>query len=367
MKKIVALLLVTVMAFSFIGCGEREVDPSVAGGKKGERVSYNYNMSDYVTLGKYLGIEIDTAGDTYKNYVNSYYTQLVANANAYNYIKEGILAKNDTTMIEYVGRIDGKEFQGGTSSEETALTLGSGSFIPGFEDALIGKSVGSTEVIKVTFPEDYDQTTYYTDDTEQKNGFNLKGQKAEFTVKINSKRELPEKNDETAKKMGFENNDALLNALKENAIEGIILDTVGSFAVKSFPETEKANYDELFNEIYTVAQQEATAYNAQYGTNIDAETMIYYMSGYTSDNLKYYYQNSQKLEIIMYAIFDAEKLTFTQQEYNDYLTEFAKQNSTSENTVTVEDIKAENKPWILEADMVRDVVIKHLVKSAVVK
>lgn len=370
MKKIVAFLMATVVAFSFIGCKKKEIDPALAAGKNGERVNYNYKMSDYVTLGTYRGITVDKASDTYTNYVNSYFTELVANANAYNYIKEGTLAKNDTVMIEFVGRIDGKEFEGGKSETESPLTLGSNSFIPGFEDALIGKTIGKTEVITVTFPEDYDQTTYYTDDADHKNGFSLKGKEAEFTVKINSKRELPEKNDDTAKTLGFENNDGLLKELEEVAVESIIRDTVTSasgFAVKSFPETEKAKYDNMYNEIYTVAQQEATAYNSQYGTEIDAETMMYYMYGYTSDNLKYYYQNSQKLEMILYAIYDAENLTFTEEEYNNYLAEIAKQTSTADTTVTVEDVKEGYEPWQLEIMMVTDVTMKHLAKSVVVK
>lgn len=370
MKKIVAFLTATAILFSFVGCKKKEIDPGLAAGKNGKRVNYNYNMSDYVTLGNYLGITVDKTSDAYKNYANSYYSDLVANADAYIYIKEGVLAKDDTAMIEFVGRIDGKEFEGGKSNAESPLTLGSNSFIPGFEDALIGKSIGKTEVITVTFPDDYDQTTYFTDDTKQENGFSLKGKKAEFTVTINSKRVLPQQNDETAKKLGFASNDELLKDTEKIVTETIIRDTITSsngFAVKSFPETEKARYDEIYNEVVSLAQQQASEYNAQYGTEVDAETMLYYMYGYTSDNLKSYYQDVQKIEIILYAIFDAENLTFTEQEYNDFLSETAKQNSTSDETVTVEMVKEEYEAWQLEAMIVTELAMKYLVKSAVIK
>ena len=106
MKKLIALSLSLLILFSFAGCKAKEVDPSVTAGKNGDRVSYNYNMTKYVTLGTYKGITIDKTGDLYKNYYDSYFKNMVSSANAYDYVKEGELAKNDTAMIEYVGRID---------------------------------------------------------------------------------------------------------------------------------------------------------------------------------------------------------------------------------------------------------------------
>lgn len=372
MKRIIALLMVTVMALSFIGCKkeEKNIYPATAGGKNGERNGYNYNMADYVTLGKYMGVTVDKTSETYTNYYDGYYTNLVAMANAYNYVKEGVLKKEDTAMIEYVGRIDGKEFQGGTSEEEMALTLGSGAFIAGFEDALIGATIGKEKVINIKFPDDYDQTAYFKDDADQKNGFNLKGKPVEFTVKVNSIRILPEKNDETAKKLGLENAEKLIKNLENMAIEQTINYTIinaKDFAVKSYPEAEKAKYDKMYNDIYTSAQQEATAYNAQYETEIDANTMIYYMYGTTAENIKAQFQNTLKNETIFYAIFDDAKLSYTEEEYNAFLAEIAAENSNSTQKFTVEDVKANYEPWQLETLMITDVVLKHLAANAEIK
>lgn len=365
MKRIIALSLALLMLFSFAGCKKKDIDPATTAGKNGDRVNYNYNMADYVTLGTYKGMEIDKSSDLYKNYYNSYFRNMVAQADAY--IKEGILAKGDIAIIEYVGRIDGKEFQGG-SSEEYALVLGSGGFIPGFEDALIGKEIGKTTVINLNFPDDYDQTTYFTDDKDMKNGFNLKGKAVEFTVKVNSV--MPEINEETAKKLGFKDNAELLKALEDTTIQNCITDNLlnsDKFAVKSFPENEKKHYDDLYNEIYSAANQEATTYNAQYGTNVTADEMLYYMYGMTADNIKYYHQNSLKNEAIMYAIFDAEKLSYTEEEYNAFLSEIAANNSSSTTTVTLEQVKENYKTWQLEAMMINDVVMKFVAKAAVLK
>lgn len=78
----------------------------------------------------------------------------------------------DIVNIDYVGRIDGVEFDGG-KAEGYNLTIGSGQFIDGFEDGLVGASNGETRVINVTFPEDYGNEE-------------LNGKEAEFTVDINN-------------------------------------------------------------------------------------------------------------------------------------------------------------------------------------
>lgn len=98
----------------------------------------------------------------------------------------------DTVNIDFVGKADGKEFEGGTAKGYD-LTLGSGQFVPGFEEGVAGMKLGDTKDVAVTFPEDYQAEE-------------LKGKAAVFTVtlhKITGKK-LPELNDEFAKKMGSE-------------------------------------------------------------------------------------------------------------------------------------------------------------------
>jgi trigger factor len=96
----------------------------------------------------------------------------------------------DQVTIDFVGKIDGEEFAGG-SAKGTALVLGSGRMIPGFEDALIGAKAGEERVINPTFPEDYQN-------------LDLAGKTAEFTVTVNevAKPNLPELNEEFFKQFG---------------------------------------------------------------------------------------------------------------------------------------------------------------------
>ncbi|MDQ7987272.1 trigger factor [Pseudomonas sp. G34] len=106
--------------------------------------------------------------------------------------------KDDQLNIDFVGKIDGEAFAGG-SATGTQLVLGSGRMIPGFEDALIGAKAGEERVINPTFPEDYQN-------------LDLAGKTAEFTVKVNSVSapQLPELNDEFFALFG----------IKEGGLEG---------------------------------------------------------------------------------------------------------------------------------------------------
>jgi trigger factor len=106
--------------------------------------------------------------------------------------KSGKAAKGDKVTIGFVGKVDGKVFDGGTA-EDVPLELGSGQFIPGFEDQLIGAKAGDELVVKVAFP-----ATYGVKE--------LAGKPAEFAVKVAGV-EAPKEgtvDDEFAKKMGFE-------------------------------------------------------------------------------------------------------------------------------------------------------------------
>ncbi len=99
------------------------------------------------------------------------------------------LVEGDTAVIDFEGSVDGEVFEGGTA-ENFALRLGSGQFIPGFEDQVIGMKKGEEKVVKVTFPENY-------------GGEQLAGKDAEFKVKVNGiqTKENVVIDDELAKKM----------------------------------------------------------------------------------------------------------------------------------------------------------------------
>ena len=111
----------------------------------------------------------------------------------------------DEVIIDFVGKKDGEPFQGGTA-KDYALTLGSNTFIPGFEDGLIGKESGDKVELDLTFPKDYPEK-------------NLAGQKTVFEVLVKQVNEitLPKLDDEFAKKCGpFKNMDELRADIEKN-------------------------------------------------------------------------------------------------------------------------------------------------------
>ncbi|MBS0242661.1 MAG: trigger factor [Proteobacteria bacterium] len=108
-------------------------------------------------------------------------------------VQDGRVAEGgDQVTIDFVGRVDGTEFEGG-KGEDMPLVLGSGAFIPGFEDQLKGAKPGEEKIVKVTFPAEYPVET-------------LKGKEAEFTVQVKSvgAPKKPAIDDEFAKGMGIE-------------------------------------------------------------------------------------------------------------------------------------------------------------------
>lgn len=116
---------------------------------------------------------------------------------------EGAAAvKGDRVTIDFTGTIDGKAFQGSTA-EDVPLEIGSGQFIPGFEDQLTGAKAGEDKLVKVTFPESYGVKE-------------LAGRAADFAVKVKAV-EAPKEaviDDEFAKKMGFEDLGKLKDMIK---------------------------------------------------------------------------------------------------------------------------------------------------------
>jgi trigger factor len=111
-------------------------------------------------------------------------------------------AKDDMVVIDFVGRVDGEAFEGG-SATDAEVVIGSGRFIPGFEEQLEGAKTGETRTLKVTFPEDYGAAQ-------------LAGKAAEFevTVKEIKAAKAGEADAAFAERIGFDSLDALRNALK---------------------------------------------------------------------------------------------------------------------------------------------------------
>ncbi len=141
-----------------------------------------------VKLGKYKGIEIKKVEYTVSDEDVEHELAHMAEHNARLVsVEDRPVQKEDTTIIDFEGFVDGVAFAGG-KAENYELEIGSGKFIPGFEDQIIGMKIDEEKDIKVKFPEDYPSK-------------DLAGKDATFKIKLHEikKKELPEINDEFAK------------------------------------------------------------------------------------------------------------------------------------------------------------------------
>lgn len=178
--------------------GQPSVEPKVL--EKGKDLEFiaTFEVFPEITIGGLEGIAIerqqaDVADSDVDNMLD-----ILRKQNTRFEAVERAAEKDDQLNIDFVGKIDGEAFAGG-SATGTQLVLGSGRMIPGFEDALIGAKAGEERVINPTFPEDYQN-------------LDLAGKTAEFTVKVNSVSgpQLPELNDEFFTLFG----------IKEGGLEG---------------------------------------------------------------------------------------------------------------------------------------------------
>jgi trigger factor len=141
-----------------------------------------------VTLGEYTGVTIETPKvEVADEEVNNYIEGLRQRHAKVMVIEEGTVEKGDTAAIDFEGFVDEEAFEGG-KGENYSLEIGSNTFIPGFEEQLIGAQIGEERDVNVTFPEEYHSE-------------NLKGKPAVFKVKVNSikRKELLPLDDEFAK------------------------------------------------------------------------------------------------------------------------------------------------------------------------
>jgi trigger factor len=159
-------------------------------------------LPDY-ELGDFKGLKIDRPiVEVSDEEVEERLNRLAENARSYEPV-ERAAADDDRITLSHVGKIDGEAFEGGTS-EETQIVLGSGQFIPGFEEQLVGAKAGDEKTIEVTFPEDYP--------AEQ-----LAGKAATFDVAIAEVAQPAELvlDDELAKRFGLESMDKLREAIRQ--------------------------------------------------------------------------------------------------------------------------------------------------------
>lgn len=267
-----------------------------------------------ITLGDYKQIKVKPEPSQYSDtLVDEALAQLQQSRASFAQVTRGA-KPGDRVEVDFVGKVDGKEFEGG-KSENHPLVLGEGSFIPGFEEQLEGAATGQVKTVTVTFPKEYRETS-------------LAGKPAEFTVTMKQVQEtqLPKLDDEFASGMGAKSLDDLRKRLAENlkteketeakrATEGTVVEAVVDQATVEVPEA--------------LAEEELTGMMAELRQQIERQGLPYdkYLEhlGKTEAELRKEHRTQAerrvKMSLVLNAVQEAEQLKPTDQQVKAEITE----------------------------------------------
>ena len=191
--------------------GRPEVSVDAASETEGVTLTVKVAVMPEVKVGNYNGLTVEKTVHTVTDESVDAELKRVQERNARELTREGAAENGDIADIDFEGFVDGVAFEGG-KAEHYSLTLGSGSFIPGFEDQIVGHAAGEEFDVNVTFPDGYSDSTDANGNT-----VTLSGQKAVFTVVLNyiSESVLPELTDSwVASTFGTSNNIYTVEALR---------------------------------------------------------------------------------------------------------------------------------------------------------
>ena len=274
---------------------------ALTGCQKQSKNSYD----KYVTLGEYTGMTIDrivttvTDDDVQEEIQNELYADAEFKEVTDRGAKEG-----DTVNIDYTGKIDGEEFDGG-SDTGMDLELGSDTFLPEFEDGIIGMKKGETKDITITFPEDYDGT--------------VDGKTAVFSVTVNSITEaiLPEYNDDYVKEnYDYDTTAEYEASLKSDLQEQYDEDATFTACSDALSEAvDNAEFDGYPEDMYDAAKEQMEYENQAFADQLGIELTDLVGEDYDieEDILAAIHE-----KLVVYAIAEKEKLTVTDEEFDTY-------------------------------------------------
>ena len=291
---------------------------------------YNYDLSKYVKVGNYKGLEYTSqkASVTDEEVDVEIQRRLQKAAKTEN-SKTGKVENGDTINISFVGKIDGKEFEGG-SSESTDITVGTTQMIDGFVEGLIGKNVGESVTLNLKFPDDYGKT-------------DLQGKAVEFKVTINSKKKISvpklnasfvKKNSKykTVKEYKEGVKKELLNQ-KQKSIDSTVKQELWSRIInkskaKKYPEKE-------LNEAMSQANKLEESYKAQ-AQNYGMEWETYLKTVMRTDKKGFeklkqeYAKNIVFNRMVMYSIARSENISLSNREYKKEILKILEDNGYDE-------------------------------------
>lgn len=296
-KRFLAVVMCVCLGMTMFACGASKDDntkETESGTSEATEPAYteedlvddsngDLNILDYVDLGDYKGIELTKSitkvtDDDVTNEMESKAVELTGS--------DVTVEDGDTAIIDFVGKLNGVAFDGGTASNYE-LKIGSGSFIDGFEDGLIGVKKGDTVDLNLTFPESYQSTE-------------LAGKDVVFTVTVNGVKRKPQLNDEwlaantnyatlaefaaeTKQKLQDDAETTASNTLESSGLDQVISNSTVKKYYKSLIEQGESQYEKRLN-----------AYASAYGKSLSE---LLAAQGMTESQ----YQNQKQKQGVSYA------------------------------------------------------------------
>ena len=284
------------------------------------KVTVNAPVAPEVTLGQYKGLEVKKGQvkvakkeieAELKNYQNQF-AELVIK-------EEGTVENGDTAVIDFEGFKDGEAFEGG-KGENYPLEIGSGSFIPGFEEQLVGMAIDEEKEINVTFPENYQAAE-------------LAGQAVVFKVKVHEikSKVLPEIDDELAKDVNIDGIETLadletytkeqIKNRKQSEVESKFSDDIFNAVIENTPlEVPEVMVETEVQQMLREVEQNLS----QQGLNME---LFQQLTGKTMDDMKAEMREQAekrvKFNLILAEIVKAENIEVSEEEVDEEIKEIA--------------------------------------------
>ncbi len=317
MKKIISLILCMLfVAGAAVSCGESE-------DKYANLLTYkyNYDLSEYIDLAEYKGLAAE--GYHYEVTDEEVEQQILATRSYYSRLTDVTdrgAKMGDTVYIDYVGTIDGVEFEGG-SEEDCELTLGTGTFLDGFEEAIVGAYAETELSVDLTFPDPYPASPDYS------------GKDVHFDIHVHTvcEQELPEYSEDFVRGyLGYDSIEDFEVGIREliaehyeslynqYVISQVWATVVENTTVIKYPEEEmQTMYDDMITAEKMYAEAQGINFADYVGVNYQKTEEEFY--DYVMESVK----ERIKEEMICYAIARAENITLTDEEYTKRATEYA--------------------------------------------
>ncbi len=334
-----------------------EIEIQEIGAGKNLKFTCEVFVKPDVTLGEYKGVSVKKETTVVTDVEVDARVEEERNKQATEIeVEDRAVAEGDTVNLDYAGTVDGVAFAGGTAKDQT-LNIGSGSFIPGFEEQMIGMNIGEEKDLEVTFPEKY-------------HAEELAGKAAVFHVKVNAitETQLPALDDDFAKDISefdtLEEYKADIRAKLEAQAAEKDNNNFTNAVIEKVLENATVEIPEAMIERQIDSMMRDFEYRLM-GNGLKLDDFL----KYTGSDMKAFRENyrgqaekSVKAHLVLEAIEKAEAIDATQEQIDKQLEAFAAQTGK-----TVEEFKAslsESDIAYFKADAIRDNCVKFLADNA---